>query len=249
MSRFLLLYSDAGAPAWDGDPADKTVAEHYNETTWWFEGQPDWREMSAGATQAWDSGGAALSSSTQNGLAIWEASAGSLESLSVTKPFSTWVPADDWITMYWVVRWDAGINDTAMWIEGAQANELLRMKVTTDDAFYLQLRCTNGEDLIISPGASTTSSGWHVWSFRVHNIASAGVLDFFQDQESPRNVTNASWVDMGFGDWTGTNRLWSNNTLTERWDGSIAEIILFREEHTDAEVQAINSFLATKWGF
>jgi hypothetical protein len=251
MSSLLTLFEAPASAAWDGDPADLTPAEWYNETTWFWEGEPDWRELTGGANQAFDTmtGAAAITPTSKNSLTCYEsAAAGSLHSLSATRNFSEWLTTDPWITIYIVARWDGGADDTLLWFDGAQANELWRVKVSSSNQFYTQVRATNSESLIISPGVDSTSSGWHVWAIRIHNITGAGVIDWFQEQETPVNVTNASWVAMGIGVQTNINRIFSNNSLTEKWDGALAELILFKEEHTDAQVQAINSFLATKWG-
>jgi hypothetical protein len=134
------------------------------------------------------------------------------------------------------------------YISGAQANSLIRVKVAADNAFYVQVQCTNLQDLIVSAGVESTSVGFHVWAIRIDNTSGAGVIDWFQEQEDPIQATNASWVPFGIGTQTNSNRLFTNNSITENWNGGICEMIIVHEQQTDDEVQRTNAFLQAKWG-
>ncbi len=230
------------------NPATLNPAEHYNELTW--NTTPlEWRDVADGADRAFDTKtGGVISSTTQNSLLCYESAASSslYWNASSLKPMSSWVVDDEYITMYFVVRWDGSITDYVLEWLGEVANTNLVLAMTTGDRVFWKFTDSGTNILQLYP-VTVMSAGWQVWCFKFQNKTNDAVATFYNQQESAISVSQSTWIKSGIGDYLSVNRLFSNNPLTLKWDGALAEIILFRDNHSDNTIGRVNQFLQNKW--
>jgi hypothetical protein len=247
MSTFLLLYAgvdeDTTGPL---DPGTLSPAEHYKEDSWDVK---EWVD-SIGSTAKWDAGdGIWQTATTKNSLFCYEGSgSGNLTSTTTPKAQDSFNNTGD-LTMYYVYRWDGTINDTMTWMNGNQTNEIFRIKFATGNKHYTQFTDSSSTSLISYPDTPTYSGGdWFVTGIRLKNQTNDGELTIVHKQSKGTPITDATWLPTDFTSGViGANKLWTNNTGSETYDGVIAEIIQFTDYHSDETMLRVNQFLQNKW--
>ena len=247
MSRFLLLYAEVSGTDSPLDPGTLSPSEHYKEDGWFFEINPDWRDDIEGVNRAFDNGGSNLTPTSQNGLTCWESAGNStLNSLSSLRSGTTWLEADNYITMYFVVRWDGGTTDYLLDWFGATGSQGFQVAMTTGDRSFFKVTDESSNILQLYP-ATVLSSGWQVWALKIQNLTNDSKATWINKQSEPISVSQSTWVKTGLENSTATNRIFTNLDLTLRWDGAMAELIMFRDNHDDSTMLRVNQFLQNKW--
>lgn len=229
------------------DPATLNPSEHYNEATW-IASPLEWRDVADGADRSFDNVVGVPNPITQNDLLCYEGSADIamnwLTSLKAT--LTTWKASDEYMTFYFVVRWDGNTTDYVLEWLGDVGDSNLVLAMTTGDRVFFKMIDSSGNILQLYP-VTVLSSGWQVWSFRYQNLTNDAVATWYNRQSDGLSVSQSTWVKSGMGDTIGTSRIFSNNDLSLRWDGAIAEIILFRDNHSANTISRVNQFLQNKW--
>lgn len=229
-----------------------TLTEHYDETTW--NAFPVWEDkLSARVFQA-NTGG--QTSGTQNGL-ITAQTNGSIQGTGVLitdKPFSSWVDTTEYITIYAVLKNSSSASRTFLDFYGSDNS---RWYWATSAGVVQYILFQNGAQSLLINTVSV-SAGWQVWAIKLRNITGDGQSSLLINTGSIVNsAVNSSWVAMGIGNYKAAtvNRLGADLLINQAWNPSWptfaagwGELRLYLEDHTEAQMQAINGTLMTKWG-
>jgi hypothetical protein len=241
----LLWIRDGNGVSFTGDPADLNPTERYMDGSytlkvWWD---------SLRATRQWNLGAVDVDFTkiTKNSLECMESNGNAFlwtDKTGLDRPFSTLTDAGTGQTIYFVARWDGTVNDTLFYLFGALVDRIIRVKAEGTGKLYMQW--TDGTTSLFGTSANSIGAGnWFVGAMTVDH--SIGKATFRFNEEAEVTSTNASFVPFTLFGATANERLYSNDTTTEKWDGGFAELIAYNDVHTSEQMLAINSWLLNKW--
>ncbi len=235
---------DSGNGVFSGDPAELSPTEHYKDGSYtlklWYDSLRPARQWNLGAVDA------DFTKITKNSLECMESNGSAFLHSDLTgadKPSSTIVETSDGWTIYIVGRWDGTLNDTIAMINGVTFESRIRFKVDGSGKIFAELYDGTVQILGYSPVLS--AGQWFSIGITITHATGAGKIVFMQ--EDAVEDTEVGWTPFTCDGVTSTSRLYSNDTTTEKWDGAMAELIIFQDAHTVEQMKAINAFNASKW--
>lgn len=249
-SKNLLWLRDGDqGSSFSGNPAEITsLVEHYKEDGW---DTKKWHD-SLRVTREWNLGNVDndFTMITKNSLDCMESNGAAFLYYTIDAdqddPLSQLGGGDMSFTM--VFRWDGVSPDVLIDKYCLTPLTTARLTLRAEVGGKLQFRFYDGA---FSLGVFTTSAmisgAWNVVTGTLKNQLNDGEINVVLNQDAIQTVTYGSWNPIGFTGATGTSRLYSNNSTTEKWDGACAEMVACNDIISPDDISALHTFLLDKW--
>lgn len=245
MRSFLLLYDAPSDDTGPLDPATLSPAEHYLETTW--NGSGHWTNgQTAGVFDTRTSG---ITATTVNSLKAYVSNGTTtqiLRSLSSTPIALQFADTETWITYYMVFAVSAGapVNRYPFWMAETGGDEHFGFHNADGTVGFWWRDVSNRAATQVTP-AAVSDGNPRVYAWRVNNVTNAVVADLWVNGTKNTTVSTNPMTKIAN---TSTPNLFNTVIANNAFQGTWCELIQFKAEHTDGQIERVTTFLKSKWG-